>query len=97
MKKTAERNVYLEESALQLNITDPTNNVFEIKIISNISTVNQFDSIITVSGLINELMIGLEVEYRKDSSQYSMQYFSTFRLMIMEESGIFLVAILLSW
>ena len=75
MKKTAERNVYLEESALQLNITDPTNNVFEIKIISNISTVNQFDSIITVSGLINELMIGLEVEYRKDSSQYSIQYF----------------------
>ena len=49
MKKTAERNVYLEESALQLNITDQTNNVSEIQIISNISTVKQFDSIITVS------------------------------------------------
>ena len=49
MKKTAEINIYLEESALQLNITDPTKNVSEIQIISNISTVKQFDSIITVS------------------------------------------------
>ena len=49
MKKTAEINIYMEESALQLNITDQTNNVSEIQIISNISTVKQFDSIITVS------------------------------------------------
>ena len=71
----------MEESALQLSLTDPASKG-AVKIISNIFTVTQFDSIITVS----DFSIG----YKLRTGQLSK--IPTFRLVIMEELGIFLVA-----
>ena len=71
-------NSCLEESALQLSLTDPASKG-AVNIISNIFTVTQFDSIITVSDF-------LKLRTRQLST------IPTFRLVIMEELGIFLVA-----
>ena len=52
----------LEESALQLSLTDPASKG-AVNIISNIFTVTQFDSIITVS----DFSIGFKIEDRTAS------------------------------
>ena len=59
----------MEESALQLSLTDPASKG-AVKIISNIFTVTQFDSIITVS----DFSIGFKIE---DRTAFKDFYFQT--------------------